>query len=128
MQRSKRKLHPPAEQLLRFRLEIVIRWIPQHFDAMADCEGSVIKFDLHIDNVRDSSVRDLAHVFGVPNSTPDGDSVSHPCHIHSSSFYGISVPRLYKAQHGEEFDCLSFNVFDLADGLRTVSTGPLSLS
>jgi hypothetical protein len=66
-------------------LEIVIDGIPQHHDPVRLGQDSVVKFDLHVEDVRHPGTGHGGHVIRGPDSASDRNSAGYPCHVHPES-------------------------------------------
>src|SRR5580704_12224968 len=82
-ERRFRKFHTLPKQPRWLRLEIIIRRIPQHLDAVSPSQRRIIELNVHIDDVRNPRLRYLRHILRRPNPASDRNPVGQPCDIHS---------------------------------------------
>src|ERR1700722_6116947 len=82
-ERRFRKFHTLPKQPRWLRLEIIIRRIPQHLDAVSPTQRRIIELNLHIDDVRNPRLRHLRHILRRPNPASNRNPVGQPCDIHS---------------------------------------------
>jgi len=90
-QRFQRKLDSSAQQFRGLRQKIVVGRIPQHVDPIWLRKRRVIEFDLHVENVGHTGLRQFFHVPGIPYPTAQRNSFRDPGHVHAA-FRSRSCP------------------------------------
>jgi hypothetical protein len=63
---------------------------------------TIIKFNLHVDDVGHALVRHLNHLQFVPDASPDRDPIGDPGHVHSLRAYNTSFLLSGKLLSAEE--------------------------
>ncbi len=77
------QIHSPLKHRPRFRLEIVVHRVPQHFNPEWLRQRRVIELDLHVDDMRDPGGSHLRHLLFDPDPASDRNPIGHPCHVHA---------------------------------------------
>src|SRR5260370_31171740 len=82
-QSLQRNLYGGLKEFRWFRLEVVVRGVVEHGDRIGLGQGTIIKLNLHVDDVSHAESDHLGHIFVVPYAAAQGDAVRHPGKIHS---------------------------------------------
>src|SRR5215468_1858279 len=52
---------------------------------MGYAKVAIVELNLHVDDMRDASLRNFDHLKFVPDTSPNRNAVGHPGHVHHSS-------------------------------------------
>src|SRR5579884_1811376 len=96
-----RELYAPLKEFTGLELKIVFCGVPEYVDAIRNAEVTVVKLDLHVDDVGYALVRHLHHFQFVPDTSANRDAVGHPRHVHTVPAYIMDLMQLSR-----ELPCL----------------------
>ena len=83
VQGFQRKIHACLEKRRRLGHEIVVSGIIEHLYGVRLGQRTVVKLNLHVDNVRDAAPHQFFHVLVVPDTASYRNPISHPRHVHN---------------------------------------------
>src|SRR5215469_8587803 len=77
-ERSQRKFKPTFENLRRLGGKVIVHLVQKDLDSIARRQGSLVEFPSHIENMSNSRIRNVLHLFGCFDPTAKSNAFRYP--------------------------------------------------